>query len=92
MEEQNVKAIAIAQEDTELEAFAKMPGRLGDRLPILADLNRAQTPFLDRTTAYLIDKEGIVRQIFPMIIHARPSWDVVIAEMARISGTPSETD
>lgn len=85
MEEAGTKVVAISQEDTELKAFAKMPERLGDSLPILADLSREKTPFLDRTTAYLVDKEGIVRQIFPMIIHARPSWDVVIGEMAKLN-------
>ncbi len=85
MEELDAVAVAVSQEDTELEAFAKMPKRLGDRLQILADLKREKTPFLDRTTAYLVDKEGIVRQIFPMIIHARPSWDVVIDELKKMN-------
>ena len=32
-------------------------------------------------TAYLIDKTGIVRQIFPMKIHQRPSWKAVLREV-----------
>lgn len=55
-----------------------MPNRFDDLFPIVADLNRERTPFLDRTTAYLIDDQGIVREVFPMIIHARPSWSVVV--------------
>ena len=75
--------VAISQEDTALDTFAGMPSRLkpAPRFPVLADLNRKDTLAYDRTTAYLIDKQGIVREIFPMIIHARPSWDVVLDEI-----------
>lgn len=79
--------VAVSQEDTALEDFAAMPARFPNRaFPILADLNRAETEAYDRATAYLIDKEGVVRQVFPMIIHARPSWRVVLDEVARITG------
>ena len=54
------------------------------RFDVVADLNREQTLEYDRTTAYLIDKQGVVRQIFPMIIHARPSWEVVLDEVQRL--------
>ena len=84
LEALNTTAIAISQEDTDLASFRKMPDRFEGLFPILADLERKQVPSLDRTTAYLIDDEGIVRQIFPMIIHARPSWEVVLNELEQL--------
>lgn len=36
---------------------------------------------LDRTTAYLVDADGVVRQIFPMTIHHRPSWRALLGEL-----------
>lgn len=78
--------IAMAQEDKALDEHGRMLDALKPepRFPVVADLNREKTLQYDRTTAYLIDKEGVVRQIFPMIIHARPSWEVVLDEMERV--------
>ena len=39
----------------------------------------------DRTTAYFIDSEGVVRQVFPMLIHSRPSWDAILGEIERLT-------
>lgn len=79
--------IAIAQEDTDLEShgkFLKKFGSSGPPFDIVADLNRKRTKRYDRTTTYLIDKTGVVRQVFPMLIHARPSWKAILGEMDRI--------
>jgi peroxiredoxin len=79
-------AVAISQEDEDLESFSAMPKRFEGKFPVLADLGREKSKAFDRTTAYLIDKKGIVREVFPMIIHARPSWRVVLNELERIDG------
>ena len=84
MKELDTVAIAIAQEDKTLENFAKISGRLDGSFPLLADLNLSQAKFIDRTTAYLIDKKGIVREVFPMTIRARPSWNVIIGELEKM--------
>lgn len=78
--------IAIAQEDTDLESHAKMFRRFdpAPRFGIVADLKREKTAAYKRTTAYLIDPEGIVRQVFPMMIHHRPSWKAIINELDRV--------
>ena len=79
--------IAVAQEDTELKSHGKFLKRFGSSGPpfdILADLNREKTKRYHRTTAYLIDKSGVVRQVFPMLIHSRPSWKAILGEMDRI--------
>jgi hypothetical protein len=78
--------IAIAQEDKQLEEHGMLPASFGRDLPfdVVADLNRAETEAYDRTTAYLIDKNGIVRQVFPMLIHNRPSWEAILREVDRV--------
>lgn len=79
--------IAVAQEDTDLEShgkFLKKFGSSGPSFDIVADMNRKKTKRYHRTTAYLIDKTGVVRQVFPMLIHSRPSWKAILSEMDRI--------
>lgn len=87
LEAMDTIAIAISQEDTTLEDHGQMAARALDsapRFPLVADLSHEHAPEYDRTTAYLIDKQGKVRQIFPMIIHARPSWEIVLKEVDRL--------
>lgn len=85
-EKRGIHVIALAQEDTDLASHGKMPAGFDPPVPfdIVADLNRQDTPSYDRTTAYLIDKNGIVRQVFPTIIHARPSWKAILNEADRL--------
>jgi hypothetical protein len=74
--------VAIAQEDKSLEEHGRILKKLKEPpFDVVADLNREITTTYDRTTAYLIDKEGVVRQVFPMLIHARPSWDAIVGEI-----------
>jgi len=79
------RVVAIAQEDTDLEQHARLPAALGDDLPfeIVADLNRERTAPYDRTTTYLLDADGVVRQVFPQMIHHRATWRAILREMDR---------
>lgn len=52
---------------------------------VVADLDRQISHGYDRTTAYLIDKRGVVRQVFPMLIHFRPSWKAVLGEVEKLA-------
>lgn len=91
-EERNVTVIAVAQEDTDLKTHGKMLkrfGKDGPKFEVVADLNRKVTTRYDRTSAYLIDKQGIVRQIFPMLIHSRPSWQAILSEIDNVLGEGS---
>lgn len=82
--------IAVAQEDKDIKSHAKLLNKFkpAPRFDIVADFERAQTKAYKRTTAYLIDKKGVVRQIFPMLIHNRPSWHAVVNEIDRINASP----
>jgi alkyl hydroperoxide reductase subunit AhpC len=73
--------IAISQEDKDIASAAKFLRHFGADGPpfaIAADLSREKTQRFRRTTTYLIDKEGVVREIFPAIIHQRPNWSAVL--------------
>ena len=83
----NTVAIAIAQEDTDYEAHAKFlaKGFAPDiPFPIVADIGHEQTAAYDRTTTYLIDPAGTVREIFPALIHMRPDWRAVLHRLDEI--------
>jgi len=76
-------AIAIAQEDKDLETHAKFLTKFGSKPPffIVADIGREQTQRYDRTTTYLIDKKGVVREVFPGTVRTRPNWKAVLNRM-----------
>ncbi len=78
--------IAVAQEDSDLEKHGKMLNKLDGtpRFHVVADLGRKDTPRYHRTSAYLIDKHGLVRQVFPMMIHHRARWAPIIEEVDRM--------
>ena len=50
----------------------------------LADIGRTATDPYARARAYLIDKEGVVRQVFPSMLRHRAPWQAVINETRRV--------
>jgi len=85
-EELGVFVVAVSQEEEDLSRVLDMARKTGVRFPLVHDVGRATTPRLDRTHGYLVDGDGVVRQIFPMSAYMRPSADVVLAEIERILG------
>ena len=80
--------IAVSQEDKDLESagkFLKRFGKAGPPFDVLIDVQREKTGQLDRTTTYLIDKQGIVREIFPALISKRPNWSAVLHKLDEIN-------
>ena len=84
----NTVIVAVAQEDKDLESHGKFRSKFKPepRFEIVADLDRAVTTGYERTTTYLIDREGVVRQIFPNLIRHRASWDAILREVRKIEG------
>jgi hypothetical protein len=78
--------IAIAQEDKDLTTHGQMAKSVKPppRFEIVADLEQITPEHYKRTTAYLIDKNGTVRQVFPMTIRSRPSWYAVLHEIDKL--------
>ncbi len=87
LEKRDTVAIAISQEDTDLKSakgFMKLFKGKTPGFAIAADFKRKTTPKYDRATTYFIDKEGVVRQIFPMTISNRASWKPILGEIDRL--------
>lgn len=88
-EQRDTVVIAVAQEDKDLKSHGKILKKVktAPGFRVVADLNRRKTARYDRTTAYLIDKQGVIRQVFPMMIHSRPSWYALLHEVDKLTGT-----
>ncbi len=85
---QDVFAIAVAQEDEDLESHGRFYKPFGDDRPfeIVADLEGKTLGSYERTATYLIDEKGVVREVFPALIHMRPSWFAVRNRLQEIVG------
>ncbi|MEQ8767007.1 MAG: hypothetical protein RL885_24045 [Planctomycetota bacterium] len=85
-------AVAVAQEDKSLEEHAKFYANFGDDRPfaIVADLEGVTLESYRRTTTYLIDRSGIVREIFPGSVRLRPSWLAIRNRFAEIEAERGE--
>jgi len=79
-EKRDTVVIAVAQEDKDLKSHGRILSSLGGKpaFDVVADLGRKQTQRYDHTTSYLIDKHGVVREIFPALVHMRPTWKSVL--------------
>ena len=78
--------VALSQEDKSTDTASKiLEGIDAPRFDVVFDLEREVTQAYDRTNAYLIGKDGKVAQIFPMLIHARPSWNAILSEIDRLA-------
>ncbi len=86
VESRGAVVIAIAQEDTDGESHAKFLRHFegGPRFELVYDVGREQTARYERTSTYLIDRDGIVRQEFPSMIRHRPDWTSVLGELDRV--------
>lgn len=86
VESRDTVAIAVAQEDTDLESHAKFLRHFdpGPRFELACDVGRVATAKYERTSTYLIDRDGIVRQEFPSLIHHRPDWTSILGELDRM--------
>lgn len=63
---QDTVILAIAKEDKDLDTHGKFYGHFqpAPRFTLLADLDK-QTARFRETSVYVIDKQGVVREIFP---------------------------
>ena len=87
-EKRDTRIVGLANEEQSLENFAKVDQRFDGGAPfdLVVDLayHREGTGPYERTTAYLIDKKGVVRQVFPMEIYERPPWWAFLHEIDRV--------
>lgn len=78
--------IAIAQEDKDIKSHGKFRTHFQPepRFELAADFDRTDTNRYQRTSTYVIGKDGIIKQIFPQLIHYRANWDAILREAERI--------
>lgn len=71
-----------------------MQASLGGELPfqLAFDLGGQATGPYDRVTAYLIDREGIVRQIYPMTVRSRPSSVILAKDVLALAAEQRAAD
>ncbi len=85
--------MAIAQEEKTLGDLGKINKRFKPtpKFPVLADIGYTQTKGYDRVSMYLIDKQGRVAQVFDSLIHFRPPWNAVLAELRALHARQEQT-
>ncbi len=85
-ETRGVEIIAVSNDEKSFMAHTKVIGQLGERppYPILCDAKRKHTTAYERTTAYLVERDGSIGQVFPMEIYDRPPWWAIINEIDRL--------
>lgn len=81
-----VFVVGMSQEEEDLSRVLDMAQKTRVKFPLVHDVKRETAPQFDRTNAYFIDAEGVVRQIFPMSAYMRPSTTLVLNEIERILG------
>jgi peroxiredoxin len=81
-EARDIVVIAVAQEDKDLEGHAKFRQHFQPepRFELAADFDKTDTKRYERTSTYLIDKTGVVRQVFPQMVHHRATWKAILNE------------
>ena len=88
VESRDFEVVAMANEEQSLLAHMKVLGEFDSLppFPLAVDINRQQTQAYERTTAYLIDPAGVIRQIFPMEVYDRAPWWPLLNEIDRLGG------
>ncbi|MCZ6834560.1 MAG: hypothetical protein O7G85_02185 [Planctomycetota bacterium] len=78
--------IAIAQEDKDIESHGKFHDHFKPepKFELAADFSRSETGRYERTSTYVIGKDGVIKQIYPQLIHYRAHWDAVLSEAERV--------
>lgn len=85
-------AIAVAQEEKSLQDLGKIYThfRPRPRFPLVADIGHRRTTAYDRVSAYLIDKQGKVAQVFDSMVHFRPPLTAVLEEIRALQARQNQ--
>ena len=85
LEKRGLRVIGLALEETDPADTKKFLKGVGESppFPFVSDVGRKQTKRYEQTTAYLIDANGVVRQVFPMQTYARGGVGALLREIDR---------
>ena len=77
--ERQTRVLAVDQEDASLDGLLQLTERIGE-LPfdVTTDLDRRATARYERVTTYLLDRNGVVLEIFPSHPGVWMPWDAVL--------------
>lgn len=86
LEARGLEAVALALEETDATHTGRFLAKLGGEVPfpLLSDVGRQQASGCEPTTVYLMDEEGVVQQVFPMLTYSRGSWSAILREADRL--------
>ena len=84
-ESRGVEVIAIAKETAKLAELNETAERFPERpFTLVGAVDGKGVERYARTTGYLLDTDGTVRQVFPMETYNRPRWWAVLHEIDRL--------
>lgn len=91
-EKRGVALVAVANEEGDMAEHAKIRDHFGGVPPFrhAPDFQGRATRPYGRTTSYLIDRRGTVRQVFPMEIYERPPWWAFLNEIDALAEAEEE--
>ena len=82
-EKRDTIIVAVTSEERNMDEHALIANHFEEPPPFqhAPDIGRKATAAYERTSSYLIDKQGIVREVFPMEIYGRAPWWSVLRGM-----------
>ena len=85
IEQRGLRVIGLALEEEDPADTVKFLKGVGEAppFPFVADVGREQTKRYEQTTGYLLDANGVVRQVFPMQTYARGGIHALLREIDR---------
>ncbi len=86
IEASGLSIIGLALEETSAADTKKFVPSMGGEppFPLVSDVERVQTKGFEQTTSYLIDADGVVRQVYPMLTYARGSMRAMLRDVERV--------
>lgn len=82
----NTDIIAVALEESDPAKLSRIPKLVGDKITYVANAKGRADGKLPKTSALLIDRDGIVQTVLPGIVQARAPTRLILDELAAMTG------
>lgn len=84
----NAEIIFIAQLETDPTLLPRIKNFVRHEFPVVCDPNQISRKPLPLFNAYIIDKKGIIQTRIQGSLNARPSIEMILAELCKVEGVP----
>ena len=84
----NAEILYIAQLERDPSLLPRIKNFVQHAFPVVCDPNQISRTPLPLFTAYIIDKEGILRTRISGSLSARPHVDMILQELSKVEGVP----